>query len=345
MFPALEVALRARSLGWEVGYVGSLRGVEGRECEKRDIPFQGYPTEPIMRMASPQGVAQVLRSMRATGRVLRSLRNEKPNVVFCTGGYSAAPLVQAARLRKVPFVIHEQNSVPGRVNAMNADAAYRFATTFHATAANVPHARAERTGLPIREALRQAAEKAQTVSKDTILILGGSQGSRAINEVVPKAARQVDHLGARWVHVTGPGGYEAVLSDPTVDQIPNYEVAPYLSAEQIAAELSRARLAVGRSGSTLAEYAAFRVPSVLIPLPNSAKDHQLHNALEFVEIGAATLIRQDEMTPERLATAIAARWESAPDDKVSQTLAEWDMPHALDRLMDLIQQAASQNSN
>lgn len=328
IYPALEVGREFD----DVRYLGSRRGQEGRLCSARGIPFEGFASEPLWSLRTPAGWRALVRLLRATGAAKGALRRERPDAVFSTGGYSAAPVLAAARSLGIPYVVHEGNSMPGRVTRMFAPRAAAVLCTFRTTTTGLKGA--VRTGHPVRRELREASLGRR--DEPLGIVLGGSQGSQFLNEGVPKAAREVG--GLRWLHATGPTHYEASKGLA----FGGYEMVPYLEADQIADAYARATLAVARSGSTLAEFAAFRIPSVLVPLPTSADDHQRQNAYEFELMGAATVCEQGKGD---LAAAIRA-WVEDPArrEAAKRALAAWDVPDATARIASIIKASARKDA-
>jgi UDP-N-acetylglucosamine--N-acetylmuramyl-(pentapeptide) pyrophosphoryl-undecaprenol N-acetylglucosamine transferase len=170
-----------------------------------------------------------------------------------------------------------------------------------------------------------------------VVIIGGSQGSAFLNRTLPEAAK-LSKQEPRWIHAVGLANYEAMSR---VMLPAKYEIKSFLEAAELAEAYSNAAVAVGRSGGTLAEYALFRLPSVLVPLPTSADDHQLHNAKEFVEMGAATLLTELNANPSAVASAID-EWLSRSErrDRAANALAAWDLPNATSTLTDFVMSAA-----
>ena len=334
VYPALEVARAAALKGAEVRYFGSERGQEGKACQAANLPFLAFPAAPLYSLRTPRGWKSLAGLIRASQAATAALRKAPADVVFSTGGYSAAPVLWAARRTRTKIVLFEANSVPGRTTRMfvpdSVAQAYVFRTTRH-----FEGPKARRTGLPIRQSLRQATS-GRNPESNLVLVMGGSQGSAFLNERVPLAAKELPD--ARFLHVAGRAHAETTQS--RVDQIglgERYQVVPYLDGEAIETALQRATVAVARSGGTLSEFAAFRLPSVLIPLPSSADDHQKVNALEFVEMDAATLCEQ----PSHDLTAAISGWLDAPDrrEAAAQALAEWDTPNSTDQVVTMIFEA------
>jgi UDP-N-acetylglucosamine--N-acetylmuramyl-(pentapeptide) pyrophosphoryl-undecaprenol N-acetylglucosamine transferase len=268
------------------------------------------------------------------------LKAASPDVVFSTGGYSAGPVVAAARDIGVPYTIHTSDSNPARSSMMFAKQAAAFSSTFHSTASFVTERSVIRTGQPIRRELREVADSPVDTGP-LVFVIGGSQGSKFLNETVPVAAQALPS-DIRFLHACGPDHHKST-SDlvASIGQANRYEVVPYLKTEQLVDAYRKATVVIARSGGTLAELALFGLPSVLVPLPNSANDHQLHNAEEFEKMSAATILNQPLATPEKIATAVSS-WlsDGAKREVASKRLREWDMPDAAERILKLIQGAA-----
>ena len=266
----------------------------------------------------------------------------KPSVLFSTGGYSAGPVVSAAQAMRVPFVLHEANSAPGRSNLLFAKQAYAVGIVFPGAASHFKGCLVERTGMPIRRELR---ERAMVPRQDTgmVLVTGGSQGSAFLNERVPLAAESLARVWKsgpiEFLHAAGKAHYD-VLEERTKN-LENYKVVPFFEGSEMAEAYSKASLIVCRSGGSLAEVALFGIPSVLVPLPTAAADHQTANAQEFVSMGAATLLVQNSSTPDAMAEAISD-WMQAPEKRSSaaEALKEFDVPDATERILKLLEEAA-----
>ena len=340
IYPALVVGRVAAESGVELAYFGSIRGQESKACADLDIPFTAFPSEPLYSLKSIRGLKALVRLQQSRLLARKALKSASPDVVFSTGGYSAGPVVAASRDLGIPYAIHTADSIPARSSRMFADKAAVFTCTFRSTIGEMKERTVIRTGQPIRRELRAAAEH-PIDQGHTVLIVGGSQGSEFLNQTVPKAAA-ISPLDVRYVHATGPDHYKATLA--RVEQlslVSRYQVVPYLKTDELVEAYRTATVVIARSGGTLAELALFGLPSVLVPLPTSANDHQLHNAQEFENMNAATLLRQAEITPESMAAAVSL-WLEDPLKRIEacKSLREWDVPDAADQIWKLIQGAA-----
>lgn len=348
VFPALELARTCRDTGMDVLYLGSLRGQEGRLCKEHNFDFAGFPTGPLYSLKSIQGWKAAANIVRSTAMAKRALAAFRPEVVFSTGGYSSAPVVSAAKSMGIPYVIHEQNTVPGRTNRVLGKNAYAIATTFKTGGENFENPRVIRTGMPIRSELKEGMQgrlgfntKAPS-DRPMIFVMGGSQGAMSLNEAALATAIRMVGTRAHWLIAAGPKNYDAMLGSlKKLAVSEDIQIRAFLGPEEMAEAYSRAEVVVCRSGGSLAEVAAFRKPSVLVPLPTSFANHQLHNAEEFSKMGAAMLLPQSEMSPASLEVRIAAWLNDSDAYKGAQAaLAEWDIPDASDRVLAILNDAA-----
>ena len=253
-----------------------------------------------------QGMGNALRGFFEAGKVIDIL---KPRAVIGVGGYASFPMVLAAQARGIPTLIQDQNAVPGLSNRLLGRLARAIALTYDETR-RFFGGRGVVTGNPIRAEFRQAdREKARLrrASGDAtrrLFVFGGSQGSKALNDAVlqalPRLAARRGHLVI--VHGTGPSDADRVRAAYVASGI-EAEVLPYL--DNIRAAYEDADLVVARSGaSTVSELMACGKPSILVPLPTSAHDHQKKNAEAAARAGAAVLLEQKDLTGDSLAAEI-----------------------------------------
>ncbi len=343
VLPALEVALLAREAGHDVQYFGSVRGQESRACARAAMPFRGIESRPLRRLYTFQGLSSAIVLLRAVGAARTLLNEIRPDVLFSTGGYSASPFLTASRMLGITVVIHEQNSVPGRTHKIAAKHAAKKCIVFEEAALRLGEG-CVRTGMPIRKEIVKAAQQPKPDSKEGFLTfaLGGSQGAAALNEVVMSAALRINGQSNRWLHVSGEKQYESMAkSADRLGAFPGYRIRPYLQAGEMADALASADLAVARSGAgVLAELALFGIPSILIPYPFAYANHQYHNAKLFENMGAAEIIEQRLLTPEKLETAWR-EWHANEDRRAaaSQKLKEWAIADAAERVLQQIEEA------
>ncbi len=348
VYPALEIAKAAREAGHEVLYLGSIRGQEGKLCRDNGFDFRGYPSEPIYSFKSPKGWRAFVNIWRASAMARKELKQWGADVVFSTGGYSSAAVVQGAKEARVPYVIHEQNTVPGRTNKIFSKHAFAVATTFKTGHQHFDGVRVERTGMPIRRELRSGAQGSLfghqvPDTKPLVLVMGGSQGAVVLNESAMATATRMAGAGVHWLTVAGVKNYDGMLQSlPKFAIGEEFDIRAYLSGEEMASALFRASIVVCRSGGSLAELAVFRKPSILVPLPIAMGNHQFHNAQEFVDMGAAMMLEQKDLSPSTLEARVRA-WIEGKEAyaQAQQALADWDVPDSVDRILRLVVEAGS----
>jgi UDP-N-acetylglucosamine--N-acetylmuramyl-(pentapeptide) pyrophosphoryl-undecaprenol N-acetylglucosamine transferase len=352
VFPALAVADVLRGRDVDVTFVGAS---DGQEAEL--VPKAGYPFVPL-RVASAQTRVSV-HTLRAAGLSLAATRTCRSavaaaGVVVGIGGFASAPAAFAARLARTPLVLIEPNSVPGAVNRLAARWARVVATTFESTAARLPRgARTVRTGNPVRAAIRAVpAHRAQLrdeatavlgleVGRTTILVVGGSQGARRIDEVVAASIPRLRDRGdLQLLIATGRDHLhliDAVLSDAGALLV---RATGFIERMDLA--IAAADVAVARAGAgTICELMIGEVPVVLVPYPYATEHHQDANAAEVVAAGGATLIPEQQLSPDRLTERILALVDDEPRRKrMAEAARAWARPDAAEQIAALALEVA-----
>lgn len=298
LFPALATAETLTGEGYHIEWLG----VPDR-LETTLVPSQ-FPLHTV-NLAGLQGrpgmrtVRLVVQLAQATRQTRRLLRQGQFSGVLTTGGYIAAPAILAARSLGLPAILHESNALPGKVTRWLSPWCSLVALGFDAAASYLPRANTVTVGTPVRanfQAAMPTTPLALAIPEGVplILIVGGSQGAVAVNQLIRQAAPAWLGAGAWIVHQTGS-------NDPDADSFshPHYIHRPFF--DQMAPLLHRATLAIGRAGAgTLTELAITATPSFLIPYPYAADNHQAFNARVFVDAGAALMADQTSLTAEAL---------------------------------------------
>jgi len=299
VFPALAVADCLRGRGWRVVWLGARSGMEATL-----VPQHGYEMAWI-RFAGLRGkglVAKLLLPLNllvAFWQSLRAIRAHRPDVVLGMGGYIAFPGGMMAALVGRPLVIHEQNSIAGLANRVLAGVADRILVAFPGALA-----KSRLVGNPVREAIARVAPPAQRYAGRSgplrLLVVGGSLGAAALNEVVPKALAALPaELRPRVTHQSGARHLEALRANYAAAGV---DAEPVAFIDDMAQAYAATDVALCRAGATsVAELAAAGVPAILVPFPFAVDDHQTGNARYLADAGAAILVQQRDLTPERLA--------------------------------------------
>ena len=312
LFPALAVAgaLKRSQPAPEILFVGSVRGIEATTVPQEGYPFEALPAMPMPRRLGISLLRAGLSNLRSVLRARALLDSWKPDVIFATGGFASAPVLAAARLKRVPVILHEQNSVPGVTNRLASRFAREVHIAFSAARYRFPrrdHLRL--SGSPIREGIVSGSRsKALRLfrldnARRTVFIFGGSQGAHRINEAVldalPYFSKRRD---IQFVIQAGQKDYGWMLERCRSIPVRTW-VRPFIV--EMGDAYSIADLVVCRAGAlTLAELAAAGKPAILIPYPHATADHQTLNAESAVETGAAELIADRDLNGERLAERI-----------------------------------------
>ncbi len=306
LFPGVALAEELRARGHEILFIGTANGIEARYCKKA-----GWPLELIsVRGIKGAGAAGALRGALAVpGAILQSrrlLRHFAADVVVGVGGYASGPVGLAAISLGLPLFLLEQNSVPGITNRVLGRAAKQIFGTFAGARRFFPESRYALVGNPLREAVRSALAGNRVKTPDRLLIVGGSQGARGVNLLVSDALIELHRAGRMppTVHQCGTADFET-LRKKYVDAGLAIELVPFI--DDMASAYRSARLVIGRAGATtISELLALGLPSMLIPLPTAADDHQTKNADEIAQQGAARLLPQQTTTASELAASIVA---------------------------------------
>ena len=300
IYPAITIirALKARVPEAEFLYVGTRRGLEADIVPKEGLPFATIDLQGFERHITLDNLRRAGKALVGVGKAARLVRKFRPDAAIGTGGYVCGPILLAASLAGVPTLIQEQNVVPGITNKILSKFVTKIAVGTPEAMKHFPADKVVYTGNPIRSEVMTAtrAEGAKAFGfdpeKKTVLVSGGSRGARAINRaMVPVIAEAVKHTEVQFLLVTGKKEYEDILgrireTGTDLDAVSHVKVVPYLYNMPQAQAM--ADLAVFRAGATgLAELTARGIPSVLIPYPYAAENHQEHNARALEEDAAS----------------------------------------------------------
>lgn len=307
VFPAEALAAELLRRGHRVGLVTDTRG-KGFGQSLPELPLYRIPAGTPSGRGIMGKLLSVVEIVRGVLAALSLLALTRPAAVVGFGGYPSLPLLLAARLKKTPILIHEQNAVLGRVNRLVAKQAARIATSFPATHFLPAQAAVTVTGNPVRPAILTAADVPYAAPEQTLrlLVMGGSQGARVLSDVVPAALAQLPPEMKRRLRVQQqcrPEDLERVRAAYAAAGIA-VDTASFFS--DVADRLATAHLVVSRSGaSSTAEIAVIGRPSLLVPYAHATDDHQTANAQALALAGGAVVIAQDKFTIERALAAFA----------------------------------------
>ena len=310
LFPLIAVSRKIREkLGpdCDLIYVGSGLKMEREAMAKENIPVKVVMSGKMRRYFSLLNFVDIIKLPIGFLQSLWLLLRYMPDAIFSKGGYVAVPIVLAAWIYRIPVLIHESDAVPGTANRFMSRFATRIAVAYPSAEEYFPSEKTALLGNPIREHIlggNPEAIKKQlnfTDSKKVILVLGGSQGSMAINkaivEILPKLLYEV-----QVIHQTGEQNYDWVVRSAGEQGIKagrdGYVPTKFLGEEHMRDALELCDLVISRAGAnSISEIAAHGKPSILIPLPMSANDHQRMNAYALAKIGGTLVLEESNLGP------------------------------------------------
>jgi UDP-N-acetylglucosamine--N-acetylmuramyl-(pentapeptide) pyrophosphoryl-undecaprenol N-acetylglucosamine transferase len=305
VIPALAIAYQLKKqFAAEILFIGTARGIETRL-----VPQAGFPLQ-LIQVGALKNVSLMTRAKtmfdlpRAIAASSRMLSEFDPEVVIGVGGYASGPAMVAAIRRGLPTLAFEPNVVPGFANRMIARWVSAAAVHFEETCQYFPNCKV--TGVPVREAFFSIPQKAENTP--TLLVFGGSQGARAINQAITTpeslAGLREKVPGIHIIHQTGQHDYDQVLAAYQQSGISG-EVHKFI--DDMPGTFARADLLVCRSGaSTVAEITAAGKPAIFVPFPAAADDHQNVNARALERVGAAVVVEQSNLDAAYLVDTVAA---------------------------------------
>jgi UDP-N-acetylglucosamine--N-acetylmuramyl-(pentapeptide) pyrophosphoryl-undecaprenol N-acetylglucosamine transferase len=314
--PALALGEVIAKRGDRVLFIGSDRGLEARLVPQAGFELVALPSRQVMGRGVAGRAAGALAILAATFRARREIARAHADLVVSVGGYAAMPTVIAAVTRHTPLALVEPNAIPGRANRLAARFSQRIFVGFEAAAPRLASRGGRRSagrvrclGIPLRETLVAAFDEASQTRRPSppyhLLVFGGSQGARQINEAVMAALPRLADLPIEIFHQAGESDREAVAAAYAEAGVPGQVVA---FEPDMPARYRWADLALCRAGAlTVAELALAGLPSLLVPYPYAADDHQAANARELEQAGAA--VRLDgpgemALSGDRLADAL-----------------------------------------
>lgn len=314
IYPALAVAAQVQARGHRPVLLGQKGGLEQRLADEAGVEFRGVASGKLDRQRP--NPAELLRAARGVWEARGVLRQLKPALVLGFGGFASLPGTAAAAYSSVPLWLNEQNAFPGLVTRLLSRRAELVICSVAAAQARIT-ARATRViPYPVDETRfeRGQARRELGLPEDGVLtlVMGGSQGSVALNEAVLRALAELGPAAPHTLHVTGPNNLEAVSA--AAGSRPGHHLRGYVDGRLA---FAAADLAITRAGIGTLSMAAFNgVPPIMVPLPTSAENHQFHNARTFADAGAGVLLEQSELT------SLKQAWQDLLDPAARKAAAE-----------------------
>ncbi len=344
LFPAIAVGEQLAEADAEILIIAASSDQDDTVLAQSGLPAAFISARPFPYQLSWQMVPSIAGLLRALLQAISLLRRFRPTVVLGTGGYVAAPVVMAAWLLRIPRVVHIGDAYPDRTGRLLSRGAQLVTLAFPGTVRYLPGRRIKYVGIPVRRQILSAtpAQGQELLGLEpdrfTVLVTGGSQGARNINQALLGALPTLlAEPELQVVHLTGKRNYEAVKAQAEALSVspPAYHCLAYL--EQMGAALAAADLVVSRAGSSsIGEATALGKPLVLVPYPYAA-GHQSYNAAELEETGAALVIPDEKLSAARLAEVVL---ELHQDEQrrieMAQSSAAWGRPSAAQEIAKIL---------
>jgi UDP-N-acetylglucosamine--N-acetylmuramyl-(pentapeptide) pyrophosphoryl-undecaprenol N-acetylglucosamine transferase len=346
LFPGLAVAEELKKRGCKIALLISLKEIDQQAVKSaKDLEIFTLPAVGLQNRNYFSFAKSFWNSYRASRKIFNQ---RKPDAVLAMGGFTSAPPVLAVGKFGAKTFLHESNTIPGRANRFLSRFVDEAFVGFPEAAARLKACKVSVTGTPVRPQFqpRNAAECRAAFGLDpnrpTILVVGGSQGASGLNEMISSVLPLLAVKNWQWLHLTGASDFEKVKDAYSARGI-KAVVKPFLAEMDLA--LGAATVSVSRSGaSSLAEIAAMHLPSLLVPYPTAADNHQFVNASAFEKTGAAKLLEQKNSTPGKVAALLCELVENNPTRAAMQSaLAKWHSPKAAEQIAESILKAIAQS--
>lgn len=333
--PNMALIPKLKEAGYDVQYIGSYEGIEKKLIEEMQIPYHGIASGKLRRYFDLKNFSDPFRVVKGYSEARQLMKALKPDIVFSKGGFVSVPVVLAAKAKKIPCIIHESDMTPGLANKIAIPSATKVCCNFPETIEHLPEGKAVLTGSPIREELftgdKQEALDSLGFTKDkpTLMVIGGSLGSVAINNAIRK---NVDALLENFqiIHCCGKDHL-----DESLEGRAGYRQFEYVKKE-LASYLALADVVVSRAGANaICELLALRKPNVLIPLSAAAsRGDQILNAASFEKSGYSKVIQEEDVTDEALIAAVNEVYENR--ETYIAAMNQSELANPIETIMNLI---------
>ena len=350
LFPAVAAAqaLRERMVDSQVLFIGTRRKIDTTSLgqygfESRSISSYGLKGKNVLELTKALAILPV-----SVMQAISHIRKFKPDVALGVGGYVTGPVMMAAKLLGIPTVIHEQNSIPGMANRKLGKLVNHVCVSLPGSEKYFPAEKTVFTGNPVRTNIKElaAAEPEAEKEKQTLLVLGGSQGAQAVNTMIAdifcdKSSGLADSINL--IHQTGSADYEKVKEQYEKCGV-SAEVEPFF--QDMGSVYRQTDFLVSRAGATtLTELAVLGKPAILIPYPHAADNHQQKNAEYYVQGGGALVFEQSSLDAEKLSEAVRQLVDNRDKQlEMGAAMKALGKPEAADKIVDVCIAAAGKTS-
>ncbi len=337
--PNIALLPHLKKAGFEVFYIGSYSGMEKELIEAQNIPYYGISSGKLRRYFDPKNFSDPFKVLKGFGQAIRLIHKLKPDIVFSKGGFVSVPVVLAAKMCRIPAIIHESDITPGLANKIAIPGATKVCCNFPETMKYLPAEKAVLTGSPIRQELLSGnASRARELcgfddSRPVLFIIGGSSGSVVINTAVRQALPTLlEHF--QVAHMCGKGNLE-----PTLAPMKGYRQFEYIGKE-LSDIFAMSDIVVSRAGAnSICELLALHKPNLLIPLSAAAsRGDQILNAASFEKQNFSKVLFEENLTADSLVEAVLQLYETRND--YVKAMTDSNQMNSIDVIMKLIKDVA-----
>lgn len=304
--PGIAIGNMLKNRGDSVKFIGTEKGLEKDLVPKAGFELEFIHATGLYRGLSLKNLKAIMDLKKGINECKKIIEREKPDLVIGTGGYVTAPLMIAGLKKRIPTMIHESNALPGKTTIWLSKKIDLIALGFEKAKQRVPKAKnAIFTGNPTKLDVSLKKEDMKNklgINGKMILVFGGSQGAKKINDTMIEIINENKQLGYQVIYATGPKNYDEVISKLKVEN-KNFKIEKYIY--NMPEVMASADLVICRSGAlTVTEVAIIGVPSIMIPFPYAAENHQYYNAKTLADEGAGIIIEEKDLTKDVLEKAI-----------------------------------------
>ena len=336
LFPGMAIAeaFVGKEMGNEVLFIGTEKGIETRVLAGGRFPLRTIQARPIKGRSLLEKIKVLWNIPMTVSEALSILKEFRPQIVLGVGGYASGPTLLAAFLLRLKRAIHEQNVMPGMTNRILRWFSQQIFVSFEETKKYFPEKKTIVTGMPVRREIFEGMKKPRE-NRFTLLIFGGSAGAHQINQKMIEALNQLQEIKSslKFIHQTGREDIDLVSK---VYQEKGFDALVKPFFEEMAMYYQISDLVICRSGaSTIAELAVCGKAAILIPYPYAARHHQFINAKQLVELGAAVMIRDEELSGPLLAKTILHLFNHPEErERIEKTIRQLGRPKAAQEIVD-----------
>ena len=337
VFPAIAIAdaIKRQSPQADILFVGAEGKLEMEKVPKAGYPIKGLWISGFQRSLSLRNFIFPFKVIHSMWRARQIVRSFRPDVAVGVGGYASGPLLRAAAAAGIPTLIQEQNGYAGVTNKLLSQRAKRICVAYEGMERYFPAEKIVFTGNPVRNDIYQISKRDEGIayfgldpSKPVIAILGGSLGARTLNRAIAESAQRIAEKGVQILWQCGRL-YEAEYGQSEAAKLPNVQLRPFIDRMDLA--YSVADVVIARAGAlTISELCLVGKPSVLVPSPNVAEDHQTKNAQALVNKGAAVLIRDADAIEQMMTTAFSILDDAEKSAALRKNMLALGRPTAAD---------------